>query len=627
MSDVFVSYKAEDRRRVQQLVNALEADGLSVWWDTHIGGVAAWREIIEHELNAAKCVIVVWSAQSIGPAGSFVRDEASRAWERGTYLPVKIDDSRPPLGFGETQALPLFGWKGKRADPRYQAVLTTAQAIIEGGPRPTIATPVATSGVSRRTVIAGSAVAATAAAGLGWLALRPKAAAPSNRIAVLPFANLSGDPAQAYFSDGIAEEIRSSLTAVGMQVIGRTSSDAVKNLDTKDAAAKLGVGNIVTGSVRRSLSTIRINAQLLNGADGVERWAQSYDRQPGDAIKIQTDIALNVAEALNIALGRAGSWTLTVTGGTNNPAAQDLYLKAAYVFGDDEATRDQQLAWLDAAISLDPNYAGAIAFKAAVLSFKADFAPPGEASRRGFDEALSVANRAIATEPRMAFGYSIRSLIERDQLQIALAFADAKRAVELPGANGNVLYVYADALGLFGRLEEAMRFNAKAISLDPLDPDYQTQRAGILFSTRQYSEAVLTAKRSLEIDSQQSDVPILISNALLLQGKFDEAKAENSKLSPASRLLHDTLISARTGQRPDALAGLRAYENLTGDNKHYAYALLYAQLGMTEEAFAELGKAWDVRDDNLAGLRTDPFMDPLRGDARLSVLERKIGVS
>jgi len=83
MSDVFVSYKSEDRRRVQSLVNALEANGLSVWWDTQIGGAAGWREAIERELNAAKCVIVVWSLRSVGPSGSFVRDEASRAWERG----------------------------------------------------------------------------------------------------------------------------------------------------------------------------------------------------------------------------------------------------------------------------------------------------------------------------------------------------------------------------------------------------------------------------------------------------------------------------------------------------------------------------------------------------------------
>jgi serine/threonine-protein kinase len=460
----------------------------------------------------------------------------------------------------------------------------------------------------------------------GWLALRPKVTTPSNRIAVLPFANLSGDPAQAYFSDGVAEEIRSSLTAVGMQVIGRTSSNAVKDLDTKDAAAKLGVSTILTGSVRRSPSTIRINAQLLNGADGVERWSQSYDRQPGDVIKIQTDIAQDVAQALSVTLGRAARAALAI-GGTNNSAAQELYFKAFNDPGADEAARGRQLAWINEAISLDPNYALAIAFKAALLSFEADFESAGEAKSRGFDEALSVANQAIATEPRMAFGYSIRSMIEADQLKIGLAFADAQRAVELPSADGNVLYFYAGALARVGRFEEAMRFNAKAIARDPLNPDYLNQRADILFLTRRYSEAVVVLRRSLEINPQQSDIPIEISNALLFQGKFDETKAENSKLSPNSRLFHDTLISARKGQRTDALAGLKTYQSLTGSKVHYAYAVIYAQLGMKEEAFAELQKAWDVRDNDLGRLRNDPFLDPLRGDPRLSALERKIGLS
>ena len=136
MSDVFVSYKAEDRRLVSPLVEALQADGLSVWWDAHIGGGASWRDSIESELNAAKCVIVIWSKRSTGAAGSFVRDEASRAVERGIYLPVKLDSSRPPLGFGETQTLPLVRWTGDRSDPGYQSVLRSVRAIIEQHPFP-----------------------------------------------------------------------------------------------------------------------------------------------------------------------------------------------------------------------------------------------------------------------------------------------------------------------------------------------------------------------------------------------------------------------------------------------------------------------------------------------------------
>ena len=624
MADVFVSYKAEDRRRVKLLVDALEADGLSVWWDAQIAAGSAWRQTIQQQLEQAKCVLVVWSKRSIGADGGFVQDEAARAQKRRVYVPIRIDRVEPPIGFGETQAISLAGWTGDRADPRYQSVLGSVRSLLSGGPiRGTahVSTPL----VSRRLVVGGAAATVAAVAVGGWVAFR-HGPAPSNRIAVLPFANLSGDPSQSYFSDGIAEEIRSSLTQVGMHVIGRTSSEAVKDLDTHTAAAKLGVANILTGSVRRSQSTIRIDAELLNGADGVERWAHSYDRQPGDAIKIQTDIAQNVAQALSVALGGLRQ-VAVATGGTADPAAQNLYFKAWHDPGDDEPARDRQLAWINAALALDPSYAQAIAFKAALISFKADFAPAGEETRRGFAAALGVVNRAIAIAPRMAFGYTVRSLIESDQLQNGLALADARRAAGLPGADGNVLFVYAGALCRIGQFAEAMRFNDQAISLDPLDPDYETGRADILFAMRRYAEAVVAARRSLQIDPQQSGIGGLISNALLLQGKFAEARSEGRNLDPSRRQLREALIAARSGQRAEALAGLKTYEGLTGGKGHWTYAAIYAQLGMKEQAFGELQKAWEERDDNLSNLRIDPFIDPLRGDPRLSALERDVGLA
>ena len=114
MADIFVSYKAEDRARVSPIVEALKSEGFSVWWDAHIAGGEQWRETIETELHAAKCVVVVWSALSVGATGRFVRDEATRAQRRDVYLPIRIDPVDLPLGFGETQALTLVGWKGNQ---------------------------------------------------------------------------------------------------------------------------------------------------------------------------------------------------------------------------------------------------------------------------------------------------------------------------------------------------------------------------------------------------------------------------------------------------------------------------------------------------------------------------------
>ena len=168
MADVFVSYKAEDRRRVRGIVEALEKDGFSVWWDAHVGAGEHWRETIASELDTAKCVVVAWSKRSVGPEGRFVRDEAARALRRGVYLPFKIDDVDPPLGFGETQAIRLVGWDGNPAAPAYLNLLSCVRAMVRGGkPEPVRADP--RSRTSRRNILAAGAVATTAlASGAGW---------------------------------------------------------------------------------------------------------------------------------------------------------------------------------------------------------------------------------------------------------------------------------------------------------------------------------------------------------------------------------------------------------------------------------------------------------------------------
>src|SRR5438067_4090625 len=420
MADVFISYKAEDRRRIQPLVQALQADGFSVWWDEHIGAGDAWRETIEQQLDGARCVLVIWSKRSVGPEGQFVRAEASRAQRRGVYVPVLIDPVEPPLGFGESQATSLRGWHGNPSDLRYQAVLTAVRRNV-GGKRRASPSPLPRAHIDRRTMIAGGTVAAAGIAGAGaWALLKPGSAnAAGDSVAVLPFENLSGNPAQAYFSDGIAEEIRSALARIsGLKVVGRTSSEAVRNDDAATAAKKLGVANILTGSVRQSASTIRINAELIDGRSGIDRWSQGYDRSPGDAIKIQTDIAENVAGALSAALGRAAKAAIAI-GGTSNAAAQDLYLKAkAQLKADDsEASLRTGISLLDSAIALDPKFADAYAHKAfALTDLDGYFTPKGSRFEPGFTQAAAVAEQAISLAADLATGHMALASIRLNQL-------------------------------------------------------------------------------------------------------------------------------------------------------------------------------------------------------------------
>lgn len=141
MSDVFVSYKREDLARVERMCRALADMGLSVWWDQDIRGGEAWRELIEQELNEARCVIAVWSRNSVGKEGAFVRDEAGRGLQRGVLLPVRLDRVSPPIGFGEYQTLDLTGWRGNPKDTRILDVAAAAEAIVHRKDRPKLLWP------------------------------------------------------------------------------------------------------------------------------------------------------------------------------------------------------------------------------------------------------------------------------------------------------------------------------------------------------------------------------------------------------------------------------------------------------------------------------------------------------
>lgn len=136
MTDIFISYKREDEARVAPIFEGLKGAGLEVWWDREISGGTSWRQSISEKLEAARCVIVVWSELSVGPPGEFVRDEAGRAKARGVLVPVRIDPVTEPLGFGEIQSLDLVGWRGNVRDLRFQNLVDAVKAVVSGGPRP-----------------------------------------------------------------------------------------------------------------------------------------------------------------------------------------------------------------------------------------------------------------------------------------------------------------------------------------------------------------------------------------------------------------------------------------------------------------------------------------------------------
>ncbi|HEY6048365.1 MAG TPA: TIR domain-containing protein, partial [Sphingomicrobium sp.] len=624
MADVFVSYKAEDRRRIRPLVEALQTEGLSVWWDEQIGGGAAWRQAIEAELNAAKCVIVIWSNRSVGPEGEFVQDEATRAQQRHVYVPVLIDKVHLPLGFGETQALPLTGWHGNRSDPKYQAVLAAVRRNV-GGRRKTTAAPLRQPHVDRRTAIAGGAVAAVAIAGVGGWALLKPSSASAGGIAVLPFANLSGDPRQTYFSDGVAEEIRSALARIaGLKVVGRMSSEAVRNDDTETAAKKLGVANILTGSVRQSPSTIRISAELVDGHTGLDRWSQDYDRAPGDAIKIQTDIAENVASALSATLGTAARNAIEV-GGTANAEAQSLVLQMQEVVkGDDKASLEQARGLLDRAIRLDPNYADAYARQSLVVRQLYDRYYGHFDTGRA--EALRLANTAIRLAPKLEGGYRARAAVFVSALQLGPALADYNRAAGLAPGDPNVLRDYSNFLGYVGNTSAALPIADRAIAADPLNPESYVTRIYILFGARRFSEAIAESERIKRDSPQLFNWPLTLGILYLAANRLYDAKRclAQAEAGSAGRLSGSAILAIRMHDAAAASAATDQLKQLFGEAAQYQYAEIDAQRGEKDQAIADLERAWAIKDPGLILLPTDPFLDPIRSDPRFVALVQKM---
>ena len=468
-----------------------------------------------------------------------------------------------------------------------------------------------------------------AAAGAGgWLLLR-SSGARANTIAVLPFANLSGDPSQSYFSDGIAEEVRSALAGLGgVEVVARTSSEMLRNADAVTAARRLSVANVVTGSVRRSPSTVRVSAQLVDGRNGLERWSQTFDRPLGDVLQIQTDIAANVARALSIQLSGPAADALSI-GGTSNPQAQDVLLQALDLEGGDDSSEGmlRRIALFERATQLDPNYAQAHARKGLTQTLWANAWAPSNADKYSTDaEALRSIRRAIAIAPAMPLGYSALGLVYFNQLMLKPSLEALSRSVQLAGADSLAFLNYSVILCRLRRQAEAEAAAERAISVDPLNATAWQIKTWTLFLGRRYPQSIDAARQTLSIAPENRRARTLLAWDLLFLGRTDEAVSELQHV-PADdyrRFVAEGAMAARSNRREDALRAIQGLEKRYGDTVHYQLAEIYAQLGDGDKAVANLEAAWLVRDSGLATLQVDPFLDPVRNDPRFSKIAARL---
>ena len=623
--DIFLSYSRQDLAIAGKMAAALSAAGHNVWWDQALKSGEFYDQVTETALREARLVVVLWSKASV--ASNWVRSEATVALQRGALAPVMIEACQRPVMFELNQSADLTGWKGNAKDPRLAAFLADVARQLGAPARaaaPSAKIAPASTGPSRRALVGGAGgVAALAAGGFGaWKFMGSKARDDGTAsVVVLPFANLSGDPAQAFFSDGIAEELRNALSQLpGLKVIGRVSSERFRDADDLSVAAeKLGVDHVLTGSVRRSPNTIRIGAQLVDGRTGVESWSHSYDQPVGDLLAVQSKIANSVVAALSAKLSKAVG--TIVVGGTDIPAAQELFLKAGELFkrAPSEANTRQQLAFIDAALALDPNYAEAWARKANLTRNLNNYTESAAARADLRAASMAASQRAVGLAPRSGFVRMSLANQYRSSLDMRRALAEGQHAVALAPGDGRVLRDYATIIVAIDP-DRSVALARDAVATDPLNPFYGLAYSATLLYARQYRKAVEAAQNVRTATGDLSGVDTLVW-ALLQLGETDKARDNLRFVTPdRTRFALSAIVEARAGNRVASDTSLAAFRK-SDFATNYWRAAAHAQRGETTAALDAIEEAFRNREPGITGIAFNSMFDPLRREPRFKAVQ------
>jgi TolB-like protein/Flp pilus assembly protein TadD len=440
---------------------------------------------------------------------------------------------------------------------------------------------------------------------------------------------MSGDKDQEYFSDGLTEELLNSLSDINeLQVAARTSAFSFKGKDTDigTIARKLNVGAVLEGSVRRSGNTIRITAQLINTVTGFHLWSKTYDRDLGDVLKLQTEIATAVASALKVTLLGDIAAKLEL-GGTRNSAAFDAYLRGAKALNSFRDTKDlpAAIAAYTEAIRLDPHYALAFAARSLAISTVADEGDTAMAVREGYDKAQADARQAIALAPDLAHAYLALANVLSDDLNFAQANDAYTRALTLAPGNAQVLRESGHFLALMGQFDTGIAAARRAVVLDPLARASHFLLAKSLYAARRYEEAMAVFSEVLSLDPDFKSSYGRLGFDYFGLGDLERARA--SCETKADFWLSQQCLGViydKLGRHADAEVNLAKINAAFGNTMAYQYATIYAQWGNRARALEWLETAWRLRDSGLEFLKTDPLLDPLRQEPRFQAIEREL---
>lgn len=453
-------------------------------------------------------------------------------------------------------------------------------------------------------------------------------------LAVLPLKNLSRDPGQDYFADGMTEEVIGRLAAIrGLRVISRTSVMRFKDAppSVPDIAKALGVDAVVEGSVMREGSRVRVHAQLIRAATDEHFWSESYDREMGDVLTLQSEIAQAIAEKVEVTV-TGQERILLMAARQVSPEVYDSYLKGIFVNRNTRAGIEQSIGFFNEAITKDPSFAPAyvgLAGAYEALGSVYGGVPPDETRPK----LISAAQKALDLDPDLAEAHVLLADTYQKEWKWRESEAEYKRALELKPNNAPGYRGFAWWLLCQGRTEEALAWTRHARELDPIDVDGAVSNESVFFFARHYDESIQMLRSVLAVQPDFAAAHSDMGYILIATGQPDKAIPELERavlLSDRSPAVIGVLVRAyaHAGRRGEALRLLAELKRRrqVGYVPTAAFVNAYLGLGDNEQAFVWLDNACREKSPILGLLKVHPHFDPIRSDPRFADLLRRVGL-